>query len=261
MMGIGFGQYYPASSFVHRIDPRVKIIVVIALVMTLLFVTRWIGLGIAAAGIIFAIWFSQVPLSFYLRSLRLIFYIVAFAMLINIFLTPGDTVLFSLGFIRVTTEGIFRALLMASRLILLVAVSSLLTLTTSHIKLTDGIEALLRPTPLPAHDIAMMMTIALRMIPTLAEETEKIMKAQKARGTDFGGNPVKRVRSFLPILVPLFISSFKRADDLATAMEARCYRGGANRTKLSPLQMHVTDWAVLIISALFCTGLILTRFL
>jgi len=185
---------------------------------------------------------------------------VGFAMLLNIFLTPGENVLFSIGFIRITSEGIYRALLMVSRLVLLVVGSSLLTFTTSPIKLTDGIEALLRPTPLPAHDIAIMMTIALPMIPTLADETDKIMKAQKARGAHFGGNPLQRVRAFLPILVPLFVSAFKRADELATAMEARCYRGGEGRTKLSPLKMRGADWAALAISAVFCAVLLLTRF-
>jgi len=261
MSRITLGQYYPADSPVHRLDPRVKLLATIAFVTALLFVTEWLGLTLAAVGLGLFIYISRVPPGFLFRGLRMIFFVVSFAMLLNIFLTPGENIIFSVGFLRVTTEGIYRALLMASRLVLLVVGSSLLTLTTSPIKLTDGIEALLRPTPLPAHDIAIMMTIALRMIPTLAEETDKIIKAQKARGADFNGGPIKRVRAFLPILVPLFVSSFKRADELATAMEARCYRGGAGRTKLSPLQMRNTDWLGLMIATLFCAGLILTRFI
>ncbi|MCL2363322.1 MAG: energy-coupling factor transporter transmembrane protein EcfT [Defluviitaleaceae bacterium] len=260
MSRITLGQYYPANTLLHRLDPRVKLLAVVVFVTTLLFVSQWLGLAIAAVGLSLTIYFSRVPLGFLFRGLRMIFFVVGFAMLLNIFLTPGENVLFSIGFIHITTEGIYRAFLMASRLVLLVVGSSLLTLTTSPIKLTDGIEALLRPTPLPAHDIAIMMTIALRMIPTLAEETDKIMKAQKARGADFGGGPIKRVRAFLPIMVPLFVSAFKRADELATAMEARCYRGGEGRTKLSPLRMQPTDWAVLVIAVVFCAGLLLTRF-
>ena len=260
MSRITLGQYYPADSFVHRLDPRVKLLAVIFFVTVLLFVSEWLGLTIAAVGLAAAIFFARVPVSFLFRGLRMIFFVVGFAMLLNIFLTPGENVLFSIGFIRITSEGIYRALLMVSRLVLLVVGSSLLTFTTSPIKLTDGIEALLRPTPLPAHDIAIMMTIALRMIPTLADETDKIMKAQKARGAHFGGNPLQRVRAFLPILVPLFVSAFKRADELATAMEARCYRGGEGRTKLSPLKMRGADWAALAISAVFCAVLLLTRF-
>ena len=260
-MKIVIGQYYPAPSVLHRLDPRVKLLAVITFVTTLLFVTEWPGLAVAAVGLCGVIYLSRVPLGYLFRGLRMIFFVVGFAMLLNIFLTPGEHVLFAVSFVRVTSEGIFRAGLMVSRLILLVVGSSLLTLTTSPIKLTDGIEALLRPTPLPAHDIAIMMTVALRMIPTLAEETDKIMKAQKARGADFGGGPVRRVRAFLPILVPLFVSAFKRADELATAMEARCYRGGEGRTKLNPLKMRGVDWLGLLITIGFCAGLLLTRFI
>jgi len=261
MSRITLGQYYPADSPLHRLDPRVKLLSVVLFVTTLLFVTGWLGLSIAAMGLCVVIYLSRVPVGYLLRGLRMIFFVVGFAMLLNIFLTPGEHVLFAVGFVRITSEGIVRALLMVTRLVLLVIGSTLLTLTTSPIKLTDGIEALLRPTPLPAHDIAIMMTIALRMIPTLAEETGKIIKAQKARGADFGGNPIKRIRAFLPILVPLFVSAFKRADELATAMEARCYRGGEGRTKLQPLQMNKTDWIGLTITIIFCGGLLLTRFI
>ena len=255
MSRMPMGQFYPADSPMHRLDPRVKLVCLTVFVMLLLFTTNWLGLGVAAAGVLLLVGVARVPFRVLVRSLRMVFYILAFAMLINVFLTPGETVLFSVGFVQIATEGMLRAALIASRLVILVMASSLLTLTTSPIKLTDGIEALLRPTPLPAHDIAMMMTIALRMIPTLAEETEKIMKAQKARGASFSGSPLKRAKAFLPILVPLFVSSFKRADELATAMEARCYRGGANRTKLYPLHMRRVDWFALCAGLLFCGGL------
>lgn len=256
MTRIAIGQHYPADSPIHRIDPRVKLVCVIGFITTLLFVTDFYALGAAALFIIIIIKSAKIPARYLFRGLRMILFIMLFAVALNIFLTPGETVLFTLGFIRITTEGLYRAALMGSRLVLLVTGSTMLTLTTSPIKLTDGIEALLRPTPLPAHDIALMMTIALRMIPTLAEETEKIMKAQKARGADFSGSLPKKIRAFVPILVPLFVSAFKRADELATAMEARCYRGGKDRTKLHPLKMRAADWLALPIVAAFCTALV-----
>jgi energy-coupling factor transport system permease protein len=256
MSRIAIGQHYPADSPIHRLDPRVKLICVIGFITTLLFVTNFYALGAAAFFIILIVKAAKIPLRYLLRGLRMIFFVMLFAVAINIFLTPGENILFEIGFVRVTSEGLARAALMGSRIILLVTGSTMLTLTTSPIKLTDGIESLLRPTPLPAHDIALMMTIALRMIPTLAQETEKIMKAQKARGASFSGSFVKKVRAFVPILVPLFVSAFKRADELATAMEARCYNGGKNRTKLHPLQMRRTDWLALLLCAAICAGLI-----
>ncbi|MCL2204242.1 MAG: energy-coupling factor transporter transmembrane protein EcfT [Defluviitaleaceae bacterium] len=262
MTRIAIGQFYPTDSPVHRLDPRVKLLAVIAFVTVLLFVTRFLGLGLAALFLAAIIRLSRVPARFLFRGLRMILFILIFASVINLFLTPGETILFSFGFIRLTAEGLYRAGLMTVRLVLLVIGSSLLTLTTSPIKLTDGIESLLRPFPLPAHDIAIMMTIALRMIPTLAEETDKIIKAQKARGADFEtGSLPKRVKQFLAVLIPLFVSSFKRADELATAMEARCYRGGEGRTKMKPLKMKRADVLALAVTLLFCAGLIFLRFL
>jgi len=200
-----------------------------------------------------------------LRGLRAILFMLTFAVGINLFLTPGDNILFQLGFVRVTMEGITLAGLMASRLILLVIGTSVLTLATSPIQLTDAIEALLKPLKiikLPVHDIAMLMTIALRFIPTLSDEMGKIIKAQKARGADFDtGNIVKRAKSMLPILVPLFVSAFKRADELATAMEARCYRGDIGRTKMKVMKMTPTDWVSAGAIACVSTITILTRFL
>jgi len=258
---IVIGQYYPADSLLHRLDPRVKLLSVIAYVTVLLFVTDFLGLGLAAVFLAFVIALSRVPVKLLFRGLRAVFFILLFAMLLNLFLTPGEAVLFSFGFLQLTTEGIARAGLMASRLVLLVTGSAVLTLTTSPIKLTDGIESLLAPTRLPAHDIAIMMTIALRMIPTLSEEADKIIKAQKARGADFEtGGLVKRVKNFLPILVPLFVSSFKRADELSTAMEARCYQGGKNRTKMQPLRLTKKDIFAGCIMVIFCAILLFLRF-
>jgi energy-coupling factor transport system permease protein len=260
MTRIAIGQYYPADSFVHRLDPRTKLLGVIAYITALIFVTQFFGLGISAVCLFLVIKLSRVPVRFILRGLRAIFFILLIAAAMNIFLTAGDTALISIGFFRITTEGLYRAALMATRLILLITGSSLLTLTTSPIQLTDGIESLLKPLRLPAHDIAIMMTIALRMIPTLSDELGKIIKAQKARNADFEtGGPIKRVRNLLPILIPLFVSSFKRADELATAMEARCYRGGEGRTKMKPLRMARADWLAMGAIAFFCGILVLTR--
>jgi energy-coupling factor transport system permease protein len=262
MSRLVIGQYYPAGSPVHRLDPRVKLLGVIAYIMVLIFVTHFAGFGVAVVFLAFVVKLSRVPVFFLFRGLRAVLFVLLVAAALNLFLTPGENVLFSIGFIRFTSEGIYRAILMTTRLVLLVTGSTLLTLTTSPIQLTDGIESLLKPLRLPAHDIAIMMTIALRMIPTLAEELSKIMKAQKARGADFEtGNIFKRVKNILPVLVPLFVSSFKRADELATAMEARCYRGGVGRTKMKPLRIKKADILAAVVMLLFCITLLLTRLL
>ena len=249
MRSITIGQYYPGGSIIHRLDARVKLIGVFAHITALLLTNNFIGYGIAALYVALVIWVCKVPINLMLKGLRSILFVLMFAVTINLFLTPGDTVLVSVFFIRVTLEGILMALQMTSRLVLLIIGSSLLTLTTSPIKLTDGIEALLSPLKiikLPAHDIAMMMTIALRFIPTLVDEMQKIMKAQKARGADFtSGNIIKRAKNMLPILIPLFVSAFKRADELATAMESRCYRGDVKRTKMKEIKMTPKDWVAL----------------
>ena len=260
MNRIVIGHYFPADSPVHRLDPRIKLLGVIAYVTALLFVTHFAAFAVAAIALAITIRTARIPIRFVLRGLRFIFFVLFFAAAINVFFTPAENAFFTFGFIRLSTDGLYRAAFMIVRLVLLVTGSSLLTLTTSPIKLTDGIESLLRPTRLPAHDIALMMTIALRMIPTLAEETDKTMKAQKARGADLEtGGPIKRARNLLPILVPLFISSFKRADELATAMEARCYQGGEGRTKMYPLKFTRADAVAAGILTLFCTLLIFSR--
>jgi len=234
-------------------------------ITALFFVNNFVGYGVAALFVLFVVKLAKVPVLFLLRGLRALLFIMAFMLIFNLFMTPGENVLFSFGFLRITAEGLIMATQMALRLILLIAGSSILTLTTSPIQLTDGIEALLRPLkPLkvPAHDIAMMMTIALRFIPTLAEEMDKIMKAQKARGAELDtGGLLKRAKSLLPILVPLFVSAFKRADELATAMEARCYRGDVNRTRMKVMRIAARDLAALGIIVAFGVLLFMTRLL
>ena len=265
MTRITIGQYYPSNSVVHRIDPRFKLVGTMFYITALFFVNHFAGYGIAALFIFALVKTARVPVLFLLRGLRAVLFILSFAILLNLFMTPGETVLFTLGFLRVTMEGVVMAAQMGMRLVLLITGSSILTLTTSPIQLTDGIEALLRPLkPLkvPAHDIAMMMTIALRFIPTLAEEMDKIMKAQKARGAELDtGGLLKRAKSLLPILVPLFVSAFKRADELATAMEARCYRGDVGRTRMKIMRVTGTDWVAAGVFAVFGVLLFLTRML
>ena len=265
MSRITIGQYYPTNSPIHRVDPRVKLIAVFMHITALLLVNNFVGYGVAALYVIGVIWASKVPPMLLLRGLRAIIFILMFAVIINLFFAPGYNVLINIGFLRITTEGIIQSSKMASRLVLLITGTSILTLTTSPIRLTDGIESLLRPLKIikvPAHDIAMMMTITLRFIPTLADEMQKIMKAQKARGADFDtGSLIKRAKSLLPVLVPLFVSSFKRADELATAMEARCYRGDIGRTKMNPMKMTPADILSLGAVCVITAVTILTRML
>jgi len=265
MTRIAIGQYYPTDSFIHRLDARAKLLGVIMYITFLLFANHFVAYGIAIVFIAVIIKISKVPPLMLFRGLRAVMFVLIFAAFINLFLTPGDTVLFSFGFLRLTTEGILMAFQMVLRLVLLITGSSILTLTTSPIQLTDGIEALLSPLKrikVPAHDIAMMMTIALRFIPTLADELDKIMKAQKARGADFEtGSLLKRARNLIPILIPLFISAFKRADELATAMEARCYRGDVNRTKMKAMKMSPMDIFALAVMLVFGGLIIATRFI
>jgi len=263
MNKIIIGQYYPVDSFIHRIDARVKLLGTIMYITFLLFANNFLGYIISGTILGILITISKVPPRLMIRGLRMILFILIFAAAINIFLTQGETVLFQFLFIRISLQGVLMAVQMTARLILLIVGSSILTLTTSPIELTDGIESLLTPLKkikVPAHDIAMMMTIALRFIPTLADEMDKIIKAQKARGADFDtGGLIKRAKSLLPILIPLFVSAFKRADDLATAMEARCYRGDINRTKMKETKMNLWDFLALSFMLLFGIVIILTR--
>jgi energy-coupling factor transport system permease protein len=245
---------------VHNLDPRVKLLGTIIYITMLMMTAHFAGYIAAAIFVLVLVKIARVPLRLLLRGLRPVLFILIFAAGINLFLTPGTEEIFRFGFLRITREGAEMAGQMAMRLSLLVAGSSVLTLTTSPIQLTDGIEFLLTPLKkirVPAHDIAMMMTIALRFIPTLAEEMDKIIKAQKARGADFDtGGIVKRAKSLVPVLVPLFVSAFKRADELAIAMEARCYRGDIGRTKMKQMKMRPADWLALIIILLLAATVI-----
>ena len=265
MTRITLGQYYPTGSVVHRLDPRVKLAGTIMYIVFLLMVNHFTGYIIAAFFVGLLVCLSKVPPKFLLRGLRSIMFILIFISVINLFVTPGQNVIFAVGFLSVTAEGVFMAIQMAIRLILLLSGTSVLTLTTSPIELTDGIEFLLKPLKVikvPAHEIAMMMTIALRFIPTLSDEMEKIIKAQKARGADFdSGGLIKRAKSLLPIMVPLFVSAFKRADELATAMEARCYRGDVGRTRMKEMKMKPVDWVGFGTMVIFGILLLLTRLL
>ncbi|MEA5096392.1 MAG: energy-coupling factor transporter transmembrane component T [Sedimentibacter saalensis] len=240
------GQHYPVESPVHNLDPRVKIIITLAFLVSLFLIDSFSTYLIVVVFLTAAITISKVPVKFVIKGLRPILMIIIITFVINLLMTPGR-IIFQAGFIKITEEGLKQAGFMAIRLTLLIMGTSLLTLTTSPIILTDGIESLLKPFKrlgLPAHELAMMMTIALRFIPTLMEETEKIMKAQKSRGADFeSGNIMSRAKNLVPLLVPLFISAFRRADELAMAMEARCYRGGENRTRMRQLKISKGDYA------------------
>ena len=261
---ITLGQYYPGSSWVHRLDPRTKIIATLVYVAAIFVVPDFIGFAIAFLALAAVIVISGVPLKFLLRGLKPVFFIIALTFILNLFMIPGD-VLVKWGFLTITEQGLHTAVFMGIRLVLLIIGASMLTLTTKPINLTDGIESLLKPfekVGLPAHDLAMMMTIALRFIPTLLEETDKIMKAQQARGADFEtGNIIRRAMSLIPILVPLFISAFRIAQDLAMAMESRCYGGSGKRTRMNAVKLGENDAVGFVLTAAFLTVIILERIL
>lgn len=236
--GITVGQYFPGSSPIHRLDPRVKLTAVLILSVAIFLPKAWPGYLATVLFTLGALLASQVPIMMIVRGLKPILIFLMITAVFNLFLTPGDP-LFKLGPFTATREGLVMIGLTTMRLIMLVTIASLLTLTTSPIRLTDGMERMLRPFKaigVPAHELALMMTIALRFIPTLAEEAERIMKAQQARGAEFtSGSVISRVKSLIPVLVPLFVAAFRRADELATAMEARGYRGGEGRTRMREL--------------------------
>lgn len=243
---ITIGQYYPSNSILHRLDPRVKIVcTLLYLVSLFLFNNIW-GYVAATAFLIAIIGLSKVPFKYIVRGLRPVILLLMITVVFNLFLTNGGKVLVEFWVLQITTEGLKTAFFMTIRLIYLILGSSLMTFTTTPNALTDGIESLLRPLgkiKVPVHEIAMMMSIALRFIPILLEETDKIMKAQIARGADLeSGNIIQKAKAMIPILVPLFVSAFRRANDLAMAMEARCYRGGSGRTKMKPLVYKGKDY-------------------
>lgn len=241
---ITLGQYYQTDSVIHRLDPRVKLVATLVFIISLFVVDNVIGYVIAALFLACMIKLSKVPFRFMIKGMKSIMFLLVIAVVFNLFLTPGETVV-SFWKFTITKEGIRIAAMMAVRLIFLIIGSSLMTLTTTPNNLTDGMEKLMTPLKffhVPVHEVAMMMSIALRFIPILLEETDKIMKAQIARGADFeSGNLIKKAKSMVPLLVPLFISAFRRANDLAMAMEARCYRGGEHRTKMKPLIYQKRD--------------------
>ena len=249
---VTIGQFFPGNSFLHRLDPRSKILGVMIYMITLFIINNFWAMGAMVLLSIYIIWVSRVPIRFFFRGIKAIILVVMMTVVLQMFMTPGEE-LWSWGFLTLTVEGIHRAIFMGTRLVLLVSVTSILTLTTTPIALTDGIETLLRPFQrfgVPAHELAMMMSIALRFIPTLIEETDKIMKAQAARGADFeSGNLIERAKAMIPLMVPLFLNAFKRAEELAMAMEARCYHGGEGRTRLKALKYGRIDR----ITGVFCT--------
>ena len=251
---ITIGQYYPANSVIHRLDPRVKIVCTLLFLISLFVQNSLLGYAIATVFLFCVIRASKVPLKFILRGLKAI-------VVMNLFLTTGGRELVHIGFLHIYEKGLRTSVFMAVRLIYLIMGSSLMTFTTTPNALTDGIEKLLRPLNklhVPVHEVAMMMSIALRFIPILLEETDKIMKAQIARGADLeSGNIIQRTKAMVPILVPLFVSAFRRANDLAMAMEARCYNGGEGRTKMKPLVYQKRDRAAYGITILYMVVIVL----
>jgi len=252
---ITIGQYYPAESVIHKIDPRMKILLLFFFIVALFSVKNIYGYLFSALLLAVVIKLSNVPFIFILKGLKGFLFIISFTIIINMFFIETGDIVFKFGFLKVTSEGIWFSFQMICRLAFLTAASSILTFTTSPIKLTHAIEMILRPFSkigIPAHDIAMMMTIAIRFIPTLVEEVDKIKKAQMARGADFDSKGLKKmIKAFIPILVPLFVSAFRRADELAMAMEARCYRGGTGRTSMCKLTFKAIDYTSLVIGSMF----------
>ena len=259
---ITLGQYYPVDSVIHRLDPRTKLLGTLLFIISLFCMDSAWGYGLAALFLAVTIRLSKVPLKFMVRGLKAVLVLLLISVSFNLFLTPGREV-FRLGFLKITWEGLRTAVFMAVRLIFLVLGSSVMTLSTTPNELTDGLEkglGFLKKVGVPEHEVAMMMSIALRFIPILIEETDKIMKAQMARGADFeSGNIVQRAKSMVPLLVPLFISAFRRATDLAMAMEARCYRGGEGRTKMKPLRYHRRDRLAQLLLVLYLAAVIVLR--
>ena len=258
---ITIGQYIPGESFIHKLDPRTKILITFLFIISLFIVDKFVGYIFVVAFLALVVYVAKISPRYLYKGLKPVFLLIALTAILNIFMLREGRLLFQLGFIKIYESGIKTALFMAIRLILLIMGTSVLTLTTSPIELTDGIERLLRPIGKEiAHELAMMMTIALRFIPTLIDETDKIMKAQKARGADFeSGGLIQKAKSLIPLLVPLFISSFRRADELAMAMEARCYRGGVGRTRMKVLKFTSKDIIAFALFAVVFASIIATR--
>lgn len=250
---ITIGQYYLADSVIHKLDPRVKVVCTFAYIISLFCFNQLSGYIIAAVFFLCVIKLSKVPFKFVVRGIKPVLFMLVFTAMLNLFWTSGGNVIVKFGIITITEEGIERTVFMALRLIFLIIGSSIMTLTTTPNQLTDAIEKLLKPlkrVKVPVHEVAMMMSIALRFIPILVEETDKIMKAQMARGADFeSGNIFRRIKSMAPIIIPLFVSAARRASDLALAMDARCYNGGSGRTKMKPLEYKGRDIIAYLVMA------------
>ncbi len=260
---ITLGQYFPGNSIIHRLDPRTKLIMLVVYIVALFLAVSWVSYAVMLVFLVGSIAISGVPAKSFLRGMKPLIFILIFTGILNLFFTQGETVLVAFWGISITLEGVVRAIQMVARILMLIAGTFLLTYTTSPIALTDGLESLLGPLKkikVPVHELSMMMCIALRFIPTLIEETDKIMSAQKARGADFeSGKLMDRVKAMIPILVPLFISAFRRADELATAMECRCYQGGEGRTKMKLLRYHRNDYLTFLVGALLMAGICVLR--
>ena len=259
---ITLGQYYSSDSLIHKLDPRVKIVAAVLFIIELFLVKTFAGFAVCGVALALVVALSGVPLRFILRGLKPVLLILLFTFFLNMFMIPG-TVIWKFGFIQVTLEGLKLATFMSVRLILLIIGSSMLTLTTTPLQLTDGLEMLFAPLrffKVPTHELAMTMSIALRFIPTLLEETDKIMKAQQARGADFeSGNFIRRAKALVPVLLPLFVSAFRIAQDLSFAMEARCYRGGIGRTRMHKMKLGKLDYLAIVLVVGFLAAIIYMR--
>ena len=257
---ITIGQFMPGKSFIHKLDPRMKIITMTALIIFVFLAKNMLSMGLMIGFVFLSMLLTRVSPMMYFKGLKAIWFLVIFTSVLNMLYIKGDTVLWEFWVLKITAEGLWQSAFIAMRLVLLIIVSSMLTYTTSPTDLTAAIERLLKPLNLikvPVHELAMMMTIALRFIPTLLEETEKIMNAQKARGADLeSGGMMKRAKALIPILIPLFISSFRRAFELATAMDCRCYTGGSGRTRLNVLRYKFRDVFAFILVAAVCAGIL-----
>lgn len=253
---LGMGTFIPLDSLIHRLDPRVKIASVIAIIAFIFIADTFYELLPYLVFVLFSFYLSKLPLKVLIKGLKPILFLLSFAFLFQILFTPGETLL-SIGFLSITKEGLTLAMIIALRLILLVFLTNLLTFTTSPVSITDGVEELLsffKFLKVPSHEIAMTMSISLRFIPTLFEEAERIMKAQMARGAEFGtGKFLERIKGYIPLVIPLFIGVFRKAEELAIAMESRCYRGGEGRTRLKKLKLARRDYLAIIVISLFLT--------
>ena len=261
---VAFGQYYPTGSVVHRMDPRMKLLLTIMFVVAVVFVDTYFGFMLTAVVLVLIILIAKLPMLSVLKSVRAIIFIVIFAAVINLFMIRNGEVLWSWKALQITDQGVHTTIKMTLRLVLLISGASLLTLTTTPVEIADGTESLIKPLALikvPVHDIAMIMSIALRFIPTLFEETQKIISAQKARGASFDtGGLIARAKALLPVLIPLFVNSFRRADELAFAMDARCYNATEKRTKMKVMRLGAADFVAFFLIAAYFVAVLLDRY-